>query len=190
MIRILSNIAEIKAGHPFRGKIPEDKDGDAYAIQIRDINEDGDIAWNNLVRTTITGHKVPDWLIKGDVIFAARGQRNIAGCIGEIRQPTVCAPYYFLIKVNSESEVSPEFLAWQLNQQPAQRYFLKSAEGSLQMSIRRTVLESLRLSIPCMQEQLAIIALNKKVKKEKQVYNALIENRNKQMQYIARELLS
>ena len=187
---MLSDIAEIKAGHPFRGKIPEDKGGEAFAIQIRDINEDGDIEWNKLVRTSITGRKLPDWLVKGDVLFAARGQRNVAACIGEINQPTVCAPHYFLIQVNSDNVILPEFLAWQINQQPAQRYFLQSAEGSLQVSIRRAVLESLPLTIPCMQEQLAIVALNNKVKAEKQIYKALIENRNKQIQSIARKLLS
>ncbi len=189
MKRLLSDIAEIKAGHPFRGKIPEVGDGEAYVIQIRNINEDGDIEWNQLVRTNITGRKSPDWLVNGDVLFAARGQRNIAACITDINRPTVCAPHYFVIKVHSDKAILPEFLAWQLNQLPAQKYFAQAAEGSLQLSIRRPVLESLQVTIPSMPEQAAIIGLYNQVKKEKQTYNALIENRSKQMQYVASNLL-
>ena len=188
MSRILSDIAIVKAGHPFRGKIPEDMDGNAYAVQIKDIDNDGIIQWHQLIRTSITGRKSPDWLQEGDVLFAARGGRNLAGFVGEIDRLTVCAPHYFLIQV-TDTSVLPEFLAWQLNQEAAQRYFANSAEGSAQTSIRRAVLEATPLFIPTLEKQHAIVGFDNKVKQEKRVLNALIENRTKQMQGIAKELL-
>lgn len=188
MNKTLSDIAIVKAGHPFRGKIPEDTEGNAYAVQIRDIDNDGIIQWHQLIRTNITGRKTPDWLQKGDVLFAARGGRNLAGFVGEIDKPIVCAPHYFLIQVTDKS-VLPEFVAWQLNQDGAQRYFANSAEGSAQTSIRRAVLEATSLVIPTLEKQQAIVEFDNKVKQEKRVLRALIENRAKQMQGIAKELL-
>ena len=187
---ILSDIAIVKAGHPFRGTIPEHKEGDAHVVQIRDIDNDGFILWDQLIQTTITGRKSPDWLKAGDVLFAARGQRNIAACIDKVNTPTVCAAHYFLIQVQQPSTILPEFLAWQLNQEMAKRYFAQSAEGSAQVSIRRTVLESTPLTIPTTKEQQAIVALDYKAKQEKRVLNALISNREQQMKAIAKELLA
>ncbi|WP_299977085.1 restriction endonuclease subunit S [uncultured Pseudoteredinibacter sp.] len=190
MQAILSDIAIVKAGHPFRGTIPKHTEGNAHVVQIRDIDNDGFILWDQLIQTMITGRKCPDWLKTGDVLFAARGQRNIAACIDKVDTPTICAAHYFLIQVQQPSTILPQFLAWQLNQEKAKRYFAQSAEGSSQVSIRRTVLESTPLFIPTIQEQQAIVALDRKAKQEKRVLNALINNRAQQMQAIARELLA
>jgi len=189
MNKTLTDIAIVKAGHPFRGKILEDTEASTYVVQIRDIDNDGYIHWQQLIRTNITGRKSPDWLKKGDVLFAARGARNAAAFVGDIDKPTVCAPHYFLIQVTDES-VLPEFIAWQLNQENAQRYFANSAEGSAQMNIRRAVLEATPLIIPSIEKQKAIIGFDNKVKQEKRLLNDLIDNRAKQMQGIAKTLLS
>ena len=188
MNKTLSEIAIVKAGHPFRGKIPDNKDGNAQVVQIRDIDNDGNIHWDQVIRSNTTGRKTPDWLQKGDVLFAARGMRNTAGYVEEVAQPTVCAPHYFLIQV-MDNHLLPEFLAWQLNQNNAQRYFANSAEGSAQMSIRRAVLEATALVIPTIEKQYAIVRFDNKVKQEKLLLKALIRNREKQVQCIAKEIL-
>ena len=189
MNKTLTDIAIVKAGHPFRGKILEDKEASTYVVQIRDIDNDGYIHWQKLIRTNITGRKSPDWLQKGDVLFAARGARNAAAYVGDIDKPTVCAPHYFLIQITDKS-VLPEFIAWQLNQENAQRYFANSAEGSSQMNIRRAVLEATPLVISSIEKQKAIVEFDNKVKQEKRLLSDLIENRAKQMQGIAKDLLS
>jgi len=189
MNKTLTDIAIVKAGHPFRGKILEDTEASTYVVQIRDIDNDGYIHWQKLIRTNITGRKSPDWLKKGDVLFAARGARNAAAFVGDIEKPTVCAPHYFLIQV-TDKNILPEFIAWQLNQENAQRYFANSAEGSSQMSIRRAVLEATPLVIPSIEKQKSIVGFDNKVKQEKRLLNDLIDNRAKQMQGIAKDLLS
>ena len=189
MDKTLTDIAIVKAGHPFRGKILEDTEASTYVVQIRDIDNDGYIHWQQLIRTNITGRKSPDWLKKGDVLFAARGARNAAAYVGDIDKPTVCAPHYFLIQITDKS-VLPEFIAWQLNQENAQRYFANSAEGSSQMNIRRAVLEATPLVIPSIEKQKAIVGFDNKVKQEKLLLNDLIDNRAKQMQGIAKDLLN
>ena len=194
MKKALSEIAEIKSGHPFRGSIKELPEGNGYVIQTRDQNAEGNIEWTQLIKTEISGRKEPDWLKTGDIIFAARGYRNFASAIKDnnldcLRLPVVCSPHYFHLRINSGVEVMPEFLAWQLNQAMAQRYFQQSAEGSAQVSIRRTVLEKTSIVVPPLQKQHMIIALNEQANKEKQAYQRLIELRQLELDTIAKQIL-
>ena len=115
MKRLLSDIATVTAGHPFRGSIPETENGEARVVQIRDLDENGQIEWDKLISTDIQGRKQPDWLQKGDILFSARGQRNIAALVDKQASNTVCAPHYFINRVIDKC-IEPAFLAWQLNQ--------------------------------------------------------------------------
>jgi len=189
MSYILSDIATVKGGHPFRGKIEEDKEGNANAVQLKDINEFEGIEWSQLVCTSLSGRKSPDWLAEGDVLFAARGLKNIAVCVDQAEKPTVCGPHFFLIQIKLTANILPEFLAWQLNQVLAQKYFSQSAEGSAQLSIRRAVVENTPITIPSLSKQETIVAFNKAAQKEKKMLLELIDNRSNQMQGIAQRTL-
>lgn len=191
----LMQIAEIRAGHPFRGAIKESTNGNGYVIQIRDQSEDGQIVWEQLITAEVTGRKEPEWLMPEDIIFSARGVKNVASVIhsselNKLDCPVVCAPHYFQIRVNNEIEILPEFLAWQLNQSVAQRYFQQSAEGSAQVSIRRSVLEQTPIILPSLEKQEKLIKLAESAKREKQIYQKLIELRMVELNEISKQILN
>ncbi len=79
----------------------------------------------------------------------------------------------------------PAFVAWQINQEPMQRYLAASATGSYITSIRRQVLEDLPLVMPPLEKQKTIIAFSDAAVREKQLLLELIENRNRQMRTLA-----
>lgn len=185
----LNELVRIRAGHPFRGKIPELKNGNGFAIQIRDIDDQYEIDWNRLIQTNVGGSKEPNWLQEADIIFTSRGKRNVAAFIKDVPMNIVAAQHMFVLTVKNPNLISPEFLAWQINQKKAQTYLKINAEGSLQLSIKRSILEKLQITIPNIEKQYALIELNNKVKQEKRVLNTLIENRTQQMQGIAKDLL-
>jgi len=184
----LRQIAEVRAGHPFRGAIEASTEGNGYVIQTRDQHSDGQIVWDQLVRAEVGGRGEPEWLKNGDVIFSARGSRHLASVMTEVDRPTVCSPHFFVIKVKI-AQMLPEFLAWQLNQQPAQRFFQSTAEGSAQVSIRITMLEEIELAIPSIEAQRQVVQLANAAFKEKQLLNNLIQNRQRQMAAIAADVL-
>lgn len=187
----LSDLVELRAGHPFRGSVPAVADGNAYALQMRDVSPDAGVAWRGLVRTELDTRKSPDWLQRGDVIFVARGMRNYALCMDEVPKPTVCSQYFFLLRVRSSplsQALLPEFLAWQINRAPAQRYLASNAEGSDQLSIRRGVLEDLPLVVPPIEQQQRIVALGAAARRERQLLEKLIINGEKQLDALAYEL--
>lgn len=183
----LTAFAEVQAGHPFRGSVPEDPNGNTYALQMRDVSPEGGVAWAGLVRTSLDGRKSPVWLQPGDVIFVARGMRNYAICLIDVPQPAVCSQYFFLLRVKSTG-LLPEFLAWQINRAPAQRYLAKNAEGTDQLSIRRGVLEALPIVVPPLAQQHRIVALAKDASRERQVLTTLIRNREQQLDVLASDL--
>lgn len=189
MLLKLSDICTVKAGHPFRGKIPERSDGDALAVQIRDVSEDGDILWDQVIRTEIKGRKNPDWLQDGHVLFAARGQRNNAALVESPPSQAVCAPHFFLLEVKDESLIAPSFLAWHLNQADSQRYFAKAAQGSAQVNVTRAHLEAATIAVPPLEKQLTIVKLYRAAIAEKKLHMALIENRTKQLTAIAHQIM-
>lgn len=180
----LASYVEVQGGHPFRGSVPEDPEGDAFAVQMKDVSPDRGVDWGGLVRTSLGGRKSPAWLQPGDVIFAPRGTRNYALCLEEVPVPAVCSQYFFLLRVKSPA-LLPEFLAWQINRPPAQRYLAANAEGTAQLSIRRGVLEGLPIALPPLEQQHRIVDLAKDATRERQLLEALIRNREQQLDALA-----
>lgn len=187
MNKNLGSFVEVQAGHPFRGSVPPVEGGNAFALQMRDVSPDGGVDWNGLVRTRIDGRKQPVWLQRGDVLFVARGARNYALCLPEVPKPVVCSQYFFLLRVKSPA-LLPDFLAWQINRPPAQRYLASNAEGSDQLSIRRGVLENLPLVVPPPEKQRLAVALAETAVVEKKLLEQLIRNRQQQLDALAHEL--
>lgn len=187
----LKNVAKVRAGHPFRGKVIENKNAPTKVIQIRDIIRDGKINWEMVISADVENKRGNvGWLQKGDVIFTARGPKNIAACIAhELKEPIVCSPHFFIIQITKPDELLPEFLAWQLNQAPAQRYFDGMAEGSWQVGINKSSIVELKLSIPDIDTQHKVIELAKTALREKHLMLELIRNREVQLQGIAKNIL-
>lgn len=183
------DIADVQSGHPFRGSVPEVPTGNGYALQMRDLNTDGSVTWSGLVRTSVEGRREPDWLVPGDVVFVARGQRTYAVCLSEVPVPAVCSQYFFLLRTKG-LQLLPEFLAWQINSAPCQRYLAKNAEGSDQLSIRRAVLENVPIAVPRLEDQRRIVALHQAAIAERRLLEQLIHNRERQLEAVAFDLFS
>lgn len=163
----LINISTISAGYSFRGKIPELKNSGVYCVQMKDINETYNVNWSTVIETILPSRQSQVSLQSGDILFAARGQRNYAALIdAELKERlAIAAPQFFVIRLNVP-DVLPEYIAWLLNQTIAQRYFLSNAEGSTTPSIRRQVLEATPIILPTLKQQKTIIELAKTISKE------------------------
>jgi len=189
----LSKLAHTSAGYPFRGKIIDEADGIARAVQMRDVSINKGINWETVVKTNFPLKRLNDnaeaWLKANDIIFTARGQNNYAYEIKDFPSKTVLSPHLFKIRIMDTSVVIPAFLAWQINQKPAQAYFSKNTEGSAIVGIRRTVLDNLPIYLPPIEEQHKIINIIHCWKKERDVLNALQENHSNMMDAIASNLL-
>lgn len=184
----IRNVVHIRSGFPFRGSIEESAQGDVLAVQMKDVEVEGGVRWENVTRTFLAGRKSPDWLKLGDVLFVSKGARFYAVCIDEPPEPAVCSPHFFHLQVVPDAPLLPAFLAWQINQPPFQRLLQQAAEGSSQLSIRRPVLEALSLSLPSLADQHRIVTLAEFASQERRVLHQLIHNREQQLRVLAEDL--
>ncbi|MBL4761545.1 MAG: restriction endonuclease subunit S [Gammaproteobacteria bacterium] len=187
----LCDIAEIRPGHPFRGTITPIANTNTYVVQVRDADTSGEIRTNGMITTELTGRKQPDWLQQGDILFVAKGAKHFAACVKQLPVQTVCSPHFFIVRIKNEHSamVLPEFISWQLNQIPAQRYFKATAEGSNYVSIRRQVLEDVPITLPSIEKQAQLVALHDSAVKEQKTLQKLITNRKQQLDAIAMGVL-
>jgi hypothetical protein len=178
----------LTSGHPFRGSIGESVDGNALAVQMKDVEPEIGVLWAGVARTTLGGRKDPNWLTAGDVLFVSKGTRFYAVCIDEPPSPAVCSPHFFHLRVTPQAQLLPAFLAWQINQPPFQRQLQQAAEGTSQLSIRRPVLEALTLLVPSLADQHRIVALADLTRRERMALCHLIRNREQQLHALAEDL--
>lgn len=185
----LASVVEIRLGHPFRGAIPEMPNGDVRVIQLRDLSRTGLRDCDALMTTTIDGRKEPEWVRDQDLVFIARGWSNYAALVSNPPPRTVCSPHLYLMRVKRPDWLLPGFLAWQLQQPPAQRHLRLAAEGTLQVSIRRSELEKLAVRVPPIAQQRTVLELQRVAAAERSTYEALIKNREDELAAIAEQLL-
>jgi hypothetical protein len=185
----LGRLAHVRSGYPFRGPIDEAASGGVLVAQMKDVRAgDGVISWESAVRTVLRGRKEPDWLMPGDLLFVARGDRFFATCITAPPEPAVCGPHLLHLRVRSGSGLQPAFLAWQLNQPPLQRRLYAAAEGSSQLSIRVSEMAALPLAVPPLAQQTLIVDLAADAARERLALTQLILNREQQLAAIAGDL--
>lgn len=188
-LRALRDLTHVRAGHPFRGTVPVIDDGNAHVIQMRDLKPDGSIEWQGLVRSAVLPNRTLDWLRDGDVLFTARGAHNYAVCLSNVPDGVVCSQYFFVLRCKTDA-LLPAYLAWHINRAPTQRYLASNAEGTVQLGIRRGVLEAIGIAVPSLARQHQIVELAAAASQEKRCLEALIHNREKQLDALADALLS
>ena len=191
MFTMLCEVADIFSGYPFRGAIPADENGDVHVVQVRDTRDTGEVFQDEMVKVILPGKKPPNWLRSGDVLFISKSVKHFSALVEDLPVKTVCSPHFFLIRVKTEyqNRVKPEFICWQLNQLPAQRYFSTTSEGSLNLIVRKQVLENTPIKLLDIKEQQLIANMHKCAIKERSALFQLIENIDKEQTAIALQLL-
>jgi len=189
-MRELQDILDIISGHSFRGSVKDLPSGKVCVVQMRDVDETWGVDWGSAAKTNLAGKREPHYLQPGDVLLLARGSRNHAVHLEEVPCQAVCSPHFFLLRVKPGAGLLPAFLAWQLNQAPAQQYFETAAEGSWQRSIRKPLLAALPLVVPTMARQAQVAALARLARQEAETYRQLMDNRQRMLDAIAQDVLT
>lgn len=154
-----------------------DPEGSHWLIQAKDFDKQRQIRWSNLARFSPIGGTSRYELKLDDVLFLARGQDNFACHIDRDLKATVVANTFYILRPNQEMVLSP-FLAWWLNQTPAQDYIkLRRSGGSLPF-ISISALLQLEISIPTFEIQNKILELEKLRKQEANLTASLFEKKS------------
>ncbi len=184
----LTELANISAGYPLRKSASGLSAGDVHMIQLQHVDTDTNIDWNTVPKVELPSAREPVWLTDQDVIFASRGTRTFAYPLRNTPEHTVCAPQFFVLSPVDRGVVLSEFLAWQINQRPAQEYLVKRSTTSTIANVRRRALEEMPIVVPPLGVQTSIVDFWHAARKERGALNRLIQNREKQLESLAIEL--
>ena len=184
----LRDIAEIRSGYQFRGKVSADEDANVTVIQIKDIDDRLNVRTDDLIPVKVD--KPESYLVsQGDVLFLSRGHRQYAAVISEPVQDTIATGYFFILRPTTKL-VQTEFLAWSINQSDFQEELRPFVRGSHMPLVSKTDFQDLLITLPPLAVQRQILQLQNLFDRERELTSALLQKRGELVQAISRLLLT
>lgn len=171
----LGDVADIHAGHPIRGRVKPDDNGELLLVQLKNVDPVLGIDHSTMVRIK-SASKRPDLLRQGDVLFVNRGTRFFAVIVADGLHNAVAAPHFFVLRAHRKIML-PEYLAWYLNHKRAQRYFAQYAAGSALPHVSSKILGELPVALPILDVQHTIVAAHDCVIRERRIMERILDKR-------------
>jgi restriction endonuclease S subunit len=179
----LKDLATIRSGRLFRGKIDPDPNGTYQVIQISNVEVNRKLSPRDLIRIDLPDIKPSQYVRKGDVLFISRGLRKQAVAITEDLSNVITTSQIFVVRPR---ELLPEYLAWYLNQHSAQRYVAEHSSGTNVSLINMVTFGRLKVPTPDLVIQQKIVQIYELSLRERQLTESI---RQKRYALIERSLL-
>ena len=176
----VSGISTIHTGYTTRSRLEKADRSGLLAIQLGDLSPDGRINPERLTRVRL-GDLPDKYLVSaGDVVFRSRGERNTAFALdSRFREPALAVLPLFVLRPKVDI-VLPEYLAWAMNQPPAQRHFDSFARGTGLRMVPRSSLDALDIDVPDLETQHKIVAIDALAARER-VLSVLAADKRRQL---------
>jgi len=181
----LIKLADIQIGYQALRRIDPDPDGTYAIIQTKDINNKHDLDTSDLYPFIPEREPERYQVDKGDVLFLSRGRNNLAYPIRWSLSNTLAASTFFILRVTSDN-VLPEYLAWAINQPPAQAELKMHSHATTTIPlIPKSAFETLIIDLPPLDVQRKIVELNDLLKKERELIDKLLQKREHLIQAVS-----
>ncbi|EXL08884.1 restriction endonuclease subunit S [Aquamicrobium defluvii] len=183
----LADACTIHTGYTARGRLEPTVAGGVLAIQLRDISPEGLVDPERLTRVQLEDVADRYFVRAGDIVFRSRGERNTASALDErLKEPALAVLPLMVLRPNLDV-VTPEFLAWAINQPPAQRHFDVAARGTNIRMIPRSSLDDLELDVPDIGTQRRIVAVDALAERERELSQLAAVTRRKMISLLLGE---
>ena len=166
----------IFGGYSFRERIENEKGGNIFVIQMKDLANYYSRIENTLVQ--IKGDKIKDkyHLQKEDILFIAKGANNYA-LVYDLDLPVaVAASAFFVIRINKEI-ANAYFVAWYINQRKVQQYLKENMAGTYIPNVNISTVKEMKIRIPSLEEQNRVAKLNQLMQREQEIISDVKEKR-------------
>lgn len=174
-MQTLKDISVIQIGFTARGRL-ERMEGGIPVIQLRDTSPEGGLSGEPPARVRLKDVPERYWVKSGDVIFRSRGDQNTATALSSKFHESAVAVMPLVI-MRANEIILPEYLAWYMNEQAAQRHFDRGARGTGIRMIPMDCLSSLKVPVPPIDEQRAIATVAGFAQREFELTAKLAEKR-------------
>ena len=127
---------------------------------------------NSLIQPSINMNGVAEKHIlkQGDVLFAAKGNRNFAACFDVSKYPSVASTSFFVIRLH-DNNILPEYFAWFLNQPGIMNLLKGKAKGTSIASISKATINEVEISVPSIDKQKLVLKIHQLRNREKKLIN-------------------
>lgn len=193
----LSSVATIQMGYQVRFKQKITKNIHTHIVLPVHFNKYKELDWRAVSNDSRNeNNEQPEnidsfYLKEQDILFFSKCGSYYASCISFKNKlnkiPTVAASHFYVIRADA-NRVLPEFLAWQLNQQPCRAFLKKNEEGTLTRSVRSSALHRIPIALPKLSKQAAIVELHQVSMRQIKNYHRLIKNNEQAMTGLAQSL--
>jgi hypothetical protein len=146
----LPSVVEILNGFQARSGISPDPSSAYRIIQGRDVA--GEVNWETVVHFKPERDASRFIVQDGDVVLPNRGGRPSSAVLRSVPPLTVATGSFFVLRPR-EGALLPEYLAWYLNQQPAQEYLQSRIRGTYIAMFSKADLEEMKIPVPPMRIQ-------------------------------------
>lgn len=175
----LPDVCAISTGYTARGRLEPTSIGGLRAIQLGGVDVRGRVRPAHLTRVRLEDVADRYFVSAGDVLFRSRGERNIAFALGtEFQEPALAVLPLMILRPNCKI-VTPEYLAWIINQAAAQCHFDRAARGTNMRMVPRSSLDDLEVDIPDIESQRRIVAVDSLAERECELSLLAAETRRK-----------
>lgn len=159
-------------------------EGEIVYLKAKHFDENGKLKYRLHPDLKLNKLNKKHLLKENDIIFSAKGTKNIAAVYESKNQPAVASTSFFTIRINRdwEDKILSEYLAWFLNHPSTQKYLKGKAKGTSIVSIEKSALQELQVPIPSLQIQKAVLEINSLRNLEKQLKEKIEALREKQIQ--------
>jgi hypothetical protein len=176
MKKRLADLATIRTGFQFRGRVESDPTGNVRLIQIKDIDDERRIRTDALIPVQVDRPE-PYLVQQGDVLFLARGHRQFATVIADPLQDAIATGFFFILTVDPK-RVHSAYLTWCINQPEFQEAMRPFVRGSHMPLVSKTDFQELTIPVPPLDVQRRIVALNELLDRERRLTTAIQEKRS------------
>jgi len=173
----LGEISDIQTGYIERKSKKPAEPKYISIIQLRDLDVNGTINYENLKPEEISSKDRYPQLFPGDVIFAAKGSKRSAGVIERELKGTTVSNHYLIIRIRDgfKDRVLPGYLAFYLRQKPAMDYFEQCGAGSHIPFVTAAALKDLEVELPPVEKQKTLAELGELIGREDELEKKLGE---------------
>lgn len=173
MWRKLCDVADVRAGYPFRGRVVHVDGANLAVVQMKDVDDVAGLKPDGCLRIRGEDLNTQRHLLQpGDVLIQSRGQKFPAAVVD---QPIYGIAALGLYVLRPGGDVLPAYLAWYLNQ-PRTRAALRAvARGTYIPFLSANDLRESRVPVPAISTQQRIADIEQLRRRERHLADRLRE---------------
>ncbi|MEO9656300.1 restriction endonuclease subunit S [Marinomonas sp.] len=192
----LSDLADIKSGYTFRGKIEEVLEGTAYIVQPKEFRYTKEVKIQDNIEVKdlpqIVWEGRPSAFIDQEcVLLPIRGEYREALYVSEsdlgIGLPIIASAQFAVIY--PKSTILTAYLCWVLGQTDCQNYLSQAGEGSVIKTLKLSDISDMPIYLPTKKVQEQLVNLHKCWQKERKLTQKLLDNREQMLKGIYQQIL-